>query len=75
VHGTPSKSGRGDQIGEERDVPYAKVDSQNPHLPLAMRAASSPVKITGEVSELERAEDFVGDSFPGSAFFVAGGIL
>jgi hypothetical protein len=37
--------GKGDRIKRERgDEPGAVLDPQNPHLPAAMRPASSPVK-------------------------------
>ena len=40
----------------KRDVARLQVEPQNPHhLPAAMRPASSPVNITGEVSEAAAA--------------------
>jgi hypothetical protein len=44
--------GRGTIVQRRAGV---EVESQNPHLPAAMRPAASPVKITGEVSEAAAA--------------------
>jgi hypothetical protein len=36
-------------FSKEAAVAQVQLESQNPHLPAAMRPAASPVKITGEV--------------------------